>query len=81
MSYLWVEIIPYCGGETMNCDCYKLRFLPIIELLESAASHMNFRTPGYDQHQQKIHEIVQEMNMRFKCIDRCYYQNTLEDYQ
>jgi hypothetical protein len=72
MYDLWLQIISG-GGATMKCNCYKLRFLPIIEFLESAASHMNFRTPGYDQHQQKIHEIVQEMNMRFKCIDRCYY--------
>ena len=62
---------------TFTCDCYKYRFLPIIELLESAASHMNFRTPGYDKHQQKIHEIVQEMNMKFKCIDNCYVQTKL----
>lgn len=69
------------GGCKMPCDCYKRAFLPVIELLEQAASHMYFKTPDYDIHQQKIHEIVQTMNMKFRCIDNCYVQNTLEDYR
>ena len=62
----------------MKCDCYNKAFLPVIELLEEAASKMYFRTPDFDEHQQKIHEIVQTMNMRFTCIDGCYRQKTLE---
>jgi len=65
----------------MPCDCYKRAFLPVIKALELAASHMYFKTPDYDTHQQKIHEIVQTMNMKFRCIDNCYVQNTVEDYQ
>ena len=65
----------------MNCDCYKKAFLPVIEMLESAALHMYFRTPDYDKHQQKIHEIVVSMNTKFRCINRCYYQTTLKDLQ
>ena len=61
----------------MKCDCYKKAFLPVIELLEEAAAIMYFRTPDYDIHQQKIHEIVQTMNMKFKCINNCYYQTKL----
>ena len=61
----------------MKCNCYNKAFLPVIELLEEAAGKMYFRTPGFDEHQQKIHEIVQTMNMRFTCIDGCYRQTTL----
>ena len=65
------------GGANMKCDCYNKAFLPVIELLEEAAGKMYFRTPDFDAHQQRIHEIVQSMNMRFTCIDGCYRQTTL----
>ncbi len=61
----------------MSCDCYKKAFLPVIEMLEDAASQMYFRTPDYDEHQQKIHEIVVSMNTKFRCINNCYYQTKL----
>ncbi len=61
----------------MTCDCYKKAFLPVIEKLEDAAGIMWFRTPDFDEHQQKIHEIVVSMNMKFRCIDECYRQTTL----
>jgi len=61
----------------MNCDCYKKAFLPVIELLEEAAGLMYFRTTDYDLNQQRIHDIVLSMNMKFKCIDNCYYQTQL----
>ena len=65
----------------MSCDCYKKAFLPVIEMLERAASHMYFRTPDYDEHQQKIHEIVVSMNTKFRCIQNCYIQTKLEIHQ
>ena len=61
----------------MTCNCYKKAFSPVIALLEEAAGKMYFRTPDFDEHQQKIHEIVQSMNMKFRCIDDCYRQTTL----
>jgi len=64
----------------MSCDCYKKAFLPVIEMLESASSHMYFRTPDYDEHQQKLHEIIQTMNMKFKCISDCYLQKSLGEF-
>ena len=65
------------GVVCMKCDCYNKAFLPVIELLEEAAGKMYFRTPEFDAHQQRIHEIVQSMNMRFTCIGGCYRQTTL----
>jgi len=61
----------------MSCDCYKKAFLPVIELLEEASGLMYFRTPDYDLNQQRIHDIVLSMNMKFKCINNCYYQTKL----
>tara|TARA_R110000765_G_scaffold24545_1_gene61372 strand:+ start:530 stop:751 length:222 start_codon:yes stop_codon:yes gene_type:complete len=65
------------GVVPMKCDCYSKAFLPVIELLEEAAGKMYFRTPEFDAHQQRIHDIVLSMNMRFTCIDGCYRQTTL----
>ena len=61
----------------MTCDCYKKAFLPVIQLLEKASGIMYFRTPDFDEHQQRIHDIVLSMNMKFRCIDDCYRQTTL----
>jgi hypothetical protein len=67
----------HCHGfglelEESICDCYKKAFLPVIEKLEEAAAIMWFKTPDYDEHQQKIHDIVVAMNTKFTCVDRCY---------
>lgn len=61
----------------MTCNCYKKAFLPVIELLEEASAIMYFKTPDFDEHQQRIHDIVQSMNMKFRCIDDCYIQTKL----
>jgi len=61
----------------MTCDCYKKAFLPVIQLLEEASGIMYFRTPDFDEHQQRIHDIVLSMNMKFRCIDDCFRQTTL----
>jgi len=61
----------------MKCDCYNKAFLPVIQLLEEASGVMYFRTPDFDDHQQRIHDIILSMNMKFTCIDRCYYQTKL----
>ncbi len=61
----------------MKCDCYIKAFLPVILLLEEAAGKMYFRTPDFDEHQQRIHDMVLSMNMKFTCIDGCYRQTTL----
>ena len=77
---MWVDCYPCedsSEGETMKCDCYNKAFLPVIELLEEASGKMYFRTPEFDVHQQRIHDIVLSMNMRFTCIDDCYRQTTL----
>lgn len=63
----------------MTCDCYKKAFLPVIQLLEEASGIMYFRTPDFDEHQQRIHDIVLSMNMKFRCISDCYRQTTLMD--
>ena len=61
----------------MTCDCYNKAFLPVIQLLEEASGIMFFRTPDFDEHQQRIHDIVLSMNMKFRCIDDCYRQTKL----
>ena len=61
----------------MTCDCYNKAFLPVIQLLEEASGIMYFRTPDFDENQQRIHDIILSMNMKFKCIDDCYRQTTL----
>jgi hypothetical protein len=61
----------------MSCDCYNKAFLPVIELLEEAAGIMYFRTPEFDEHQERIHNIVLSLNMKFKCVDECYRQTSL----
>ena len=79
MQIVWVEITPTnrTGGDLMKCECYKNAFLPVILLLEEAQSLMYFKTPDYDEHQQHLHDIIQSMNMRFRCIDGCFRQTTL----
>jgi len=61
----------------MKCDCYNKAFLPVIELLEEAAGKMYFKTPDFDENQQRIHEIVLSMNTKWKCVSNCYRQTTL----
>ena len=42
---------------------------------------MYFKTPDFDLNQQRIHDIVLSMNMKFKCISNCYTQTKLEEFE
>ncbi|GAH80240.1 unnamed protein product [marine sediment metagenome] len=55
----------------MNCDCYKVRYLPLIERLEKVSGLMYYSMKEYDQYQQQLHDIILSMNMNFRCIDKC----------
>ena len=61
----------------MKCDCYALRYLPLIERLEQVSGLMYYSMKEYDEYQQQLHDIIQSMNMNFRCIDKCY--NKKED--
>jgi len=64
-----------------HCGCYEKAFLPVIRLLEKACGEMWFKTPDYDEHQQRLHDIIVSMNTKFRCIDDCWKNLTLEDYE
>ena len=57
----------------MTCDCYGERYLPTILRLEEASDNMPFALREFDAYQQKIHDIIVDMNTNFRCINRCHY--------
>ena len=64
-----------------HCGCYEKAFEPVIRLLEKARGEMWYRTPEFDEHQQMLHDIIHSMNTKFRCIDDCWKNLTLEDYE
>ena len=59
--------------STLDCDCYKKRYLPTILALEGVIDNMPFALSDYDGYQQKIHDVIVHMNTNVKCINRCYF--------
>ena len=62
----------------MKCNCYEVAFAPIILLLEHADEMMYFATPEYDLNRQRIHDLVQSLNLNFRCIDKCWAKELIE---
>jgi hypothetical protein len=55
----------------MKCDCYKVRYLPLICKLEEVSGLMYYSMKEYDEYQQQLHDIILSMNLNFRCIDKC----------
>lgn len=55
----------------MECDCYKLRYLPLIQRLEEVSGLMYYSMKEYDAYQQQLHDLILSMNLNFRCIDKC----------
>lgn len=54
-----------------KCNCYNKAYLPIVLLLEESSDRMWYKSPDFDKHQQMIHDMVIDINTKWKCINNC----------
>jgi len=60
----------------MKCDCYEKAFHPVMRLLEEASGIMYYATPDYDLHQALIYDILNAMQKKQTCIDKCWEKDS-----